>query len=146
MESVVEKQRHLSGANGSNGSSLLVGSNGNGLNGSSGGQNNSNGNGSNPNNTNNSHSNYMTSHLPLTSLVPPPHSSVSSLVSQTLSSSTSSSALKIDGVNCPTIGEHHIHFFTFSFFWTKNQRRRWRFSWEKIRRKLLGANEKQIIW
>lgn len=96
MESVVEKQRHLTSiGNGSAASSLLVSANPN---------NNLNNNsiisavsGSNSNTTSNSHS-YMSS-LPLTSLVP---SSSVSLSSQT--SSTSSSAIKIDGINCPTVG------------------------------------------
>ncbi|XP_031628563.1 putative uncharacterized protein DDB_G0285119 isoform X3 [Contarinia nasturtii] len=92
MESVVEKQRHMTVGNGGNGSSLLVSSNPNSLN-----NNNNNVNGSN-NSTSNSHS-YMSS-LPLTSLVP---SSSVSLSSQT--SSTSTSAIKIDGINCPTVGK-----------------------------------------
>lgn len=98
MESVVEKQRHMTSiGNGSVTSSLLVSSNPN---------NNLNNNsiistvsGSNSNTTSNSHSHSYMSSLPLTSLVPP--SSVA-LSSQT--SSTSSSALKLDGINCPTIG------------------------------------------
>lgn len=96
MESVVEKQRHMTSiGNGASNSSLLVSTNPN---------NNLNNNsiistvsGSNSITTSNSHS-YMSS-LPLTSLVPP--SSVA-LSSQT--SSTSSSAIKIDGINCPTVG------------------------------------------
>lgn len=93
MESVVEKQRHMSVGNGGNTSSLLVSTNPNSLN-----SNNNNVSASNSNPTSNSHS-YMSS-LPLTSLVP---SSSVSLSSQT--SSTSTSAIKIDGINCPTVGE-----------------------------------------
>lgn len=95
MESVVEKQRHMSSIGGGSATSSLLGS--------SNPNNNLNNNsiistvsGSNSITTSNSHS-YMSS-LPLTSLVP---SSVS-LSSQT--SSTSSSAIKIDGINCPTVG------------------------------------------
>lgn len=101
MESVVEKQRHLT-SNGSNGSSLLVGSNSSSLNNNG----NTNGNGNNVNSSNShshshshSHSSYMSSHLPLTSLVPPSSVSLSSHTN-----TSSASALKIDGVNCPTIG------------------------------------------
>lgn len=98
MESVVEKQRHMTSiGSGSATSSLLVSTNPN---------NNLNNNsiistvsGSNSITTSNSHS-YMSS-LPLTSLVP---SSSVSLSSQT--SSTSSSAIKIDGINCPTVGSY----------------------------------------
>lgn len=100
MESVVEKQRHMTVGNGGNTSSLLVSNNPNSLS-----NNNNNGNGSNNIPTSNSHS-YMSS-LPLTSLVP---SSSVSLSSQTLSTSTS--ATKIDGINCPTVGEYFHHNFT----------------------------------
>ncbi|XP_055303694.1 suppression of tumorigenicity 18 protein-like isoform X7 [Sitodiplosis mosellana] len=92
MESVVEKQRHMTVGNGGNTSSLLVSTNPNSLN-----SNNNNVSASNSIPTSNSHS-YMSS-LPLTSLVP---SSSVSLSSHT--SSTSTSAIKIDGINCPTIG------------------------------------------
>ncbi|XP_055303691.1 kinesin-related protein 9-like isoform X4 [Sitodiplosis mosellana] len=93
MESVVEKQRHMTVGNGGNTSSLLVSTNPNSLN-----SNNNNVSASNSIPTSNSHS-YMSS-LPLTSLVP---SSSVSLSSHT--SSTSTSAIKIDGINCPTIAQ-----------------------------------------
>lgn len=95
MESVVEKQRHMTVGNGGNTSSLLANTNPNSLNNNN---NNNNVSVSNSIPTSNSHS-YMSS-LPLTSLVP---SSSVSLSSQTLSTSTS--AIKIDGINCPTVGE-----------------------------------------
>lgn len=100
MESVVEKQRHLTGSS-SSGSTLLGTplppnpshnsiTNSSSMNGNTSlhsGQ------------THSSYSSVMSSaHLPLTSLMPP------SSVSQT-SHTTSASALKIDGVNCPTIGK-----------------------------------------
>lgn len=101
MESVVEKQRHLNG--GSSTASLLGPSHSthhsthnsnnnsaNTLNGSSS---------LNASQTHGSYSSVMSSaHLPLTSLMPP------SVVQTSLT--TSSSALKIDGVNCPTIGTY----------------------------------------
>lgn len=107
MESVVEKQRHITSGN-SGASSLLGSSN------SSSNQNNNNNSSHHHNsnsNANNAHSNYIQSsimpsaHLPLSSLVSPPTLATSSVsLSSTSTTLSSSSAIKIDGVNCPTIG------------------------------------------